>query len=70
MSDSTPMDRYLDRVVRCLEAEEKADKERRRYWRRRGGVEAEMRARYESARKRIREEMRRDADPPGDEPKH
>lgn len=27
MPDRTLMDRYLDRVLRCLEAEEKADKE-------------------------------------------
>ena len=70
MSDRTPMDRYLDRLVRCLEAEEKADKERERYWRQRGGVKAEMKAWYESTRKRIQEEMRRDADTCEDEPKH
>jgi hypothetical protein len=70
MSERTPMDRYLDRLERCLEADLKAEKERRRYWRQRGGVEAEMRARYESARKRIQEENLRDADPSNDEPKH
>ena len=48
MSDRTPMDRYLDRVLRCLEAEEKADKERRRYWRSRGGAEAEAKTWYEA----------------------
>ena len=69
MSDRPPMDRYLDRVERCLEAEEKAEKERRKYWRRRGGVEAEMRALYEPARKRIQEKLR-DVDGSGNEPKH
>jgi hypothetical protein len=70
MSDRTPMDRYLDRVLRCLEAEEKADKERRRYWRSRGGPEAEAKAWYEATRKRIEEKRRREADTSGDEPKH
>lgn len=66
MSKTTPMDRYLDRLVRCLEADLKAENERRRYWRRRGGVEAEMRALFERARKRIEEE-RRNADASGDD---
>ena len=69
MMDRTPMDRYLDRVLRCLEAEEKADKERRKYWRSRGGAEAEAKAWYEATRKRIEEKRRREADASGDEPK-
>ena len=62
MSDRTPMDRYLDRVLRCLEAEDKVDEEERRYWRTRGGPEARAKAWYEAARKRIQEQRRREAD--------
>ena len=68
MSDRTPMDRYLDRVLRCLEAEEKADKERRRYWRSKGGAEAEAKAWYEATRKRLEEKRRREADASGERP--
>lgn len=64
------MDRYLDRLERCLKAEEKAEKERRKYWRQRGGVKAEMRAWYEAVRKRIQEEKLRDANASADDPKH
>lgn len=61
------MDRYLDRLERCLKAEEK---ERRKYWRQIGGVKAEMRAWYEAVRKRIQEEKLRDANASADDPKH
>lgn len=70
MSDRTPMDRYLDRLERCLEADLKTQKARRREWRRKGGVEAEMKARFEAARKRIQGEKLRDANGSADDPKH
>jgi hypothetical protein len=64
------MDRYLERVLRILEAEDKADREERRYWRSRGGSEAKVKAWFEDARKRFEEQKRREADDSKDEPKH
>lgn len=62
MSDRTPMDRYLDRPERCLEADVKAGKEERRYWRTKGDSKAQAKAWYEATRKRIEEERRREAE--------
>ena len=64
------LDRYLDRALRCLEAEEKAENARRRYWAKRGGVEAEMRARFERARRKYLKKKAADEISLGDEPKH
>jgi hypothetical protein len=64
------LDQYLDRALRCLEAEEKADNARRRYWAKRGGVEAEMRARFERARKKYLKKKAADESSRGDDPKH
>jgi hypothetical protein len=65
MSERTAMDRYLDRLLRCLEAAEEADKVKRRQRRSIRELEAEMMADYERWKRRI--EQRRDPELPENE---
>ena len=64
------LDRYLDRVLRCLEAEEEADKAERRYWSTRGGDKARRMAEYERWRKLRELREKTDPESPGDELRH
>jgi len=50
------LDREMNRLEKCLIAEEKAENARRRYWARRGGIAAQMMADYKRWRKRREKE--------------
>jgi hypothetical protein len=63
------LDRQMNRLLRCLEAEDKAEIARRKYWRTRGGLKAQVMAEYEEQRRKRLEEKRSEHDPHEDEPK-